>query len=598
MSSQLPPDPPYFPGYIFNPTEFIDETITGSVASNLYLKKSGDIASGYMTWSDGFDSNNISTFNDDIVLSKNPVASINATNELHINSGAINDLDITSGGILTLSSNQSFMNTYQFVNQGSYNQSIERNNTNPSNIRTSTELMVCSTIGNQLTMLPYTNYYPTGFMFKVCNITNSIITMTSPDIDFNSWLRGNVGLVYDIQPNSSITCYLLAPSITLSVAQWFVRDDFGYKTINTNANLNHYLNFSDASTSGVGNIQKTAGIYCNPSLNFIYATAFVGSCTQMITTSDNTNGNYYIPFSKTTASTVTPFYLDDTTTALTYNPSTSTLSATTFNGSSTGILTTSDNTATTCYIPFSKTTAGTNTSLFLDDTTGPLTYTPSTGTLTFLIGQCARYDGASTGAAATIFNNTTTGNTTYSNSATTGSISIGSTAMTTGNINIGTSGATGVVNIRPVLTLSNVVRTNNTTSPSNDLDLGKSLTYFGSNFINTNLIANIVANVLSESFSSSRFGTYLVTANVIINPTNTTAIRTCQISLSTTVNTIQTPYFVRTYSQVGGNVETLFITRVVPIYAATTITLTALCDTNATIANGVNDNLLTFTRIA
>ncbi len=42
---------------------------------------------------------------------------------------------------------------------------------------------------------------------------------------------------------------------------------------------------------------------------------------------------------------------------------------------------TSDNTAGTYYIPFSKTTAGTEGRLFIDDTTGPLTYDPSTASM-------------------------------------------------------------------------------------------------------------------------------------------------------------------------------------------------------------------------
>ncbi len=61
---------------------------------------------------------------------------------------------------------------------------------------------------------------------------------------------------------------------------------------------------------------------------------------------------------------------------------------------------TSDNTAGTYYIPFSKTTAGTEGGLFIDDTTGPLTYNPSTATL-----SCA-YTNLSQG----IVNPDTTGN--------------------------------------------------------------------------------------------------------------------------------------------------------------------------------------------
>ena len=51
----------------------------------------------------------------------------------------------------------------------------------------------------------------------------------------------------------------------------------GYTTRNTNANATHYLNFSDSSSTGVGAIQKTAGISCNPSTNVITATTFSGA---------------------------------------------------------------------------------------------------------------------------------------------------------------------------------------------------------------------------------------------------------------------------------------------------------------------------------
>ena len=179
----------------------------------------------------------------------------------------------------------------------------------------------------------------------------------------------------------------------------------------------------------------------------ITATTFTGNVSRITTTSDNTSGTYYIPFSKTTAVANTQLFLDDTTTALTYNPNISTLTASTFSGNLSGtattattatnatnttitsigvsssfyptfvsattgnlthyvngnlnynpatstlsvpsitgnitnINTTSDNTNGTYYIPFSKTTAVANTQLFLDDTTTALTYNPATSTIT------------------------------------------------------------------------------------------------------------------------------------------------------------------------------------------------------------------------
>jgi hypothetical protein len=481
------------------------------------------------------------TFDDDIILNKNPTANITATNELTIQNGLTYDLSVSSGNILTLAGNQIFMNASEIINQGSYNQSVERNSTNPTDITTATELMVCSTIGNNLTMLPYTSYYQ-GFTFKVCNITNSVITLTSADIDFYSWLRGNVGLVYNIQPNSSISGYLLIPAITLGVALWFVRDDFGYKTINTTANSTHYLNFSDSSGTGVGNIQKTAGIECNPNTNTITATTFSGSATGVLTTSDNTNGTYFIPFSKTTA--------------------------------------------------------GANTSLYLDDTSGPFTYNPSNGGLTFSIGVCPRYDSSSNTANCSLFGNTTTGNMVIANALTTGSISIGVNAMTSGNITIGTTTATGLVNIRPILTLGRQLRTS-ILAPTNALDLGVEVVYNASGFANTSLVSNIVANLIAENFTSTKYGTYLFTAQVKINPTATGATRQIQISISTQTGVIQTPYYVETHSFVGGTVGTLFITRTLQIYSNISVTLTALCTgSNANVEAVGNDGLFSYVRIA
>ena len=108
------------------------------------------------------------------------------------------------------------------------------------------------------------------------------------------------------------------------------------------------------------------------------------NATTISLTSDNTSGTYYLPFSKTTTSTNNALYIDNATGPLSYNPSTSTLTATTFSGTATNasnVVITSDNTSGTYYVPFSKTTAGTN-PLYIDDTTGPLTYNPSTGVLT------------------------------------------------------------------------------------------------------------------------------------------------------------------------------------------------------------------------
>jgi len=109
----------------------------------------------------------------------------------------------------------------------------------------------------------------------------------------------------------------------------------GYTTRNTTTNATHYLNFSDTSTTGIGAIQKTAGLSCNPNTNTITATTFSGALSGTATnatnvgiTSDNTAGTYYIPFVKTNGSGNKPLFIDDVTAPLTYNASTGLVSAT------------------------------------------------------------------------------------------------------------------------------------------------------------------------------------------------------------------------------------------------------------------------------
>jgi len=79
---------------------------------------------------------------------------------------------------------------------------------------------------------------------------------------------------------------------------------------------------------------------------------------------------------------------------LIYNPATDTLTCSNFAGNAStaststtatnanNALVTSDNTSGTYFIPFTKTSGTGNKALFQDDTTGPLTYDPSTATLT------------------------------------------------------------------------------------------------------------------------------------------------------------------------------------------------------------------------
>jgi hypothetical protein len=110
-------------------------------------------------------------------------------------------------------------------------------------------------------------------------------------------------------------------------------------------------------------------------------TGVITEATAITITDTSTTAGTYYPTFVNTAGTNKSVRLD---TDLTYNPSTNTLTSVNFSGtasSSSTITTTSDNTSGTYYIPFTKTSAGTGRTLYVDDTNGPLTYNPNTGNI-------------------------------------------------------------------------------------------------------------------------------------------------------------------------------------------------------------------------
>ena len=204
----------------------------------------------------------------------------------------------------------------------------------------------------------------TGFSFVSPNTftPNLSQVLLAGNTATNSINLNNIGVgtnVISLLPNVGVA----DPQITLTDGTTTnTINKSGYTTRNSVQNITHYLNFSDSSATGTGAIQKSTGIECNPSTKTITTTTFIGNltgtasnattattATNITTTSDNTSGTYFIPFSKTAAGVSTQIFLDDTTTALTYNPSTSNLTATTFTGNLTGTASnaTSATTATT-----------------------------------------------------------------------------------------------------------------------------------------------------------------------------------------------------------------------------------------------------------
>jgi len=155
----------------------------------------------------------------------------------------------------------------------------------------------------------------------------------------NTFQSGTAGFeAYDLLTNNNTlltTDTLFLNSVTLGVNNTLDASKWtgNIQTVNTGANATHYLNFSDAFGTGYGKSQKTAGISCNPSTNTVTATTFSGSlsgnsssASSVSITSDNTSGTYFPTFVKSLASNST-VYVDNATGPLTYNPSTGVLNA-------------------------------------------------------------------------------------------------------------------------------------------------------------------------------------------------------------------------------------------------------------------------------
>jgi hypothetical protein len=252
---------------------------------------------------------------------------------------------------------------------------------------TPSTLTMTDTLTNNFSSLGYDGFIINDSVSgETTTVDKNSITMTSPLGTLNQIIISN-----DISVNEPFIRLDSSAGVTniLDHDQW----TGNINSVNTTANLVHYLGFFDSSGTGYGKPQKSALLSCNPALSIISATTFSGNATSSSTaigvnlTSDNTLGTYFLPFSKTSTATGNSLFIDNTTTPLTYVPSTSTLTASNFSGSastSVGINLTSDNTAGTYFLPFSKTSTATGNSLFIDNVTGPLTYNPSTGIMSSL----------------------------------------------------------------------------------------------------------------------------------------------------------------------------------------------------------------------
>ena len=142
--------------------------------------------------------------------------------------------------------------------------------------------------------------------------------------------------------------------------------------------------------TGTGQSLRTdfapSGLTYNPSTATLTATNISGNISGNISvTNNNSNTVMYPVFVQNNSSGIKPLLQDGLSTTLTYNPSSGTLTCDNFNGSATSAVTvsvTSDNTNGNYFIPFTKFSGSSVKNLFQDDTTGPLSYNPSLRQLT------------------------------------------------------------------------------------------------------------------------------------------------------------------------------------------------------------------------
>jgi hypothetical protein len=189
----------------------------------------------------------------------------------------------------------------------------------------------------------------------IANNTRNISAVSNPatSIDITSDNTNNTlypvftnsaGVNRELDIDDSTTALTYNPSTSqLTCSQ--VNADI--QSQNTTQAATHFISMFDSSATGYGRPQKSTGLTFVPSTstltitdgtNNTIITPISNPATTITTTSDNTSGTYYIPFTKTGAGTNQQLFVDDTVASagpLTYNPSTATLTAAVFSGNAT-----------------------------------------------------------------------------------------------------------------------------------------------------------------------------------------------------------------------------------------------------------------------
>ena len=280
----------------------------------------------------------------------------------------------SNGGVVLFNGNSTQLyigNATTLYLTGGTNSNFDYTNTNISGVLALTSATPPTSIATQPAYTDNTKNICTTNWTQGA-IMNTIMTsypsLTMPSTDMNTLNINNRIILTDGTTTN-----------TLSNISW----TGAIATKNEIANTTHYLNFSNVDTDSIGWPQKNSSLSCNPAIGNITAATFTGAATQSYLNTSIAIGPNYIPF--TTGGTSGAQALS-TNSNLSYNASTGALTSTSFVGTATtanNVLVTSDNTSGTYFIPFVKSTT-INSPLFVDDTATPLTYNPSTAVLTTL----------------------------------------------------------------------------------------------------------------------------------------------------------------------------------------------------------------------
>ncbi len=286
-----------------------------------------------------------------------------------------------------------------------------------------------------------------------CQIFNTHIDFTSSlGVVANSLTSGNwsgsCSKINTTSDNSTSTCYIPFQKTTAgNASQLYVDDVTGPLTYKPSTGVLTATTFSgNATTASTASVATTITSTLSSGSSTWYPTFVAGA------------GNQSILFNSGVGS-------------LSYSGS-GVLSCATFSGALNGlastattaanVLTVSDNSATTCYIPFIKSVAGASTPLYVDDTTGVLSYIPSTGVLNAPAMTSTTFTGALTGNATTSTTSTTASNVNLATTANTAVYTLGTTLSIAGvastsfkNSNIIFTGTSNTVSIL-ALTLTQI----------------------------------------------------------------------------------------------------------------------------------------------